>query len=156
MFKAADFPMADEIAERLRNMVPSQALGGPSPQEQQMQAAIQHLTGQVTQLQGVNTQALKELADEKARARLANDNKRGQVSVDQYRAETDRIEALHDIDPAMFLPLIRATVLQALKDQFGGSAPIGMTLPHPNTPPPMPAVPAANDASSTPTQGTAP
>ena len=61
MFKAADFPMADEIAERLRNMVPSQALGGPSPQEQQMQAAIQHLTGQVTQLQGVNTQALKEL-----------------------------------------------------------------------------------------------
>jgi hypothetical protein len=154
MFKAADFPMADEISERLHNMVPTQALGGPSPQEQQMQAAIQHLTGQLTQLQGVNSQAMKELADEKARNRLANDNKSGQVSVDQFRAETDRIEALSGIDPAMFVPLIRATVLQALKDQFGGSAPIGMALPHPNEPPAPP--PVANDPNAPPQTGTGP
>ncbi|MFK5283902.1 hypothetical protein ACI3PL_30425, partial [Lacticaseibacillus paracasei] len=35
MFRAADFPMADELYERLRRMVPPQALGeGPSPEVQ--------------------------------------------------------------------------------------------------------------------------
>jgi hypothetical protein len=145
MFKAADFPMADEIAERLHNLVPAQALGGPSPQEQQMQAAIQHLTQVNTQLQSVNAQTIKELADEKARQKIINADKSGKVSIEQFRAETDRIEALTGIDPDMFVPLIRATVLQALKDQFGGSAPIGMNLPHPNAPPaPPPLDPNAN------------
>jgi hypothetical protein len=162
MFKAADFPMADEISERLHNMVPPQALGGPSPQEQQMQAAIQHLTGQLTQLQSVNSQAMKELADEKARAKLAgernrvvNDNKIGDISIDRYKAETDRIRAMIEADPDTAIPLLRATILQSLRETHGGSAEISMTLPHPNAPPTPP--PVANDPDAPPPQtGTGP
>jgi hypothetical protein len=42
LFKAADFPMAEELAERLQRLVPPQAMGqGPSPAEQQLQQQLQ-------------------------------------------------------------------------------------------------------------------
>jgi hypothetical protein len=42
LFKAADFPMAEELAERLQRLVPPQALGqGPSPAEQQLTQQLQ-------------------------------------------------------------------------------------------------------------------
>ena len=52
-FKAADFPLADEIAERMKRMVPPQVLGvGPPPavlaMQQQMQEMQQHFTGLLT------------------------------------------------------------------------------------------------------------
>lgn len=105
LFKAADFPMADELAERLQRMVPSQALGGPTPELQQAQ-------GQIQQLQGVLQQMTEALADAK--------KKNG---VDEYKAETDRLKLASDIDPLALVPVIQQAVMQALSMQSIASHP---------------------------------
>lgn len=84
MFKAADFPGADEIAERLHRMVPGQALGTEAPpQLKQMQATLQNMqqfTGKL--LETINEQKL-ELKRREAT-----------TEVDTYKAITDRLKAL--------------------------------------------------------------
>ena len=50
LMKAADFPMADELAERMKNMVPQQALGGPSAEMQGAQAQLQQSSGVIQKL----------------------------------------------------------------------------------------------------------
>jgi len=83
MFRAADFPMADEIAERMKRMVPPQALGeGPSPQEQQLQ-------GELQKMQGLLQTMAQQLGDEKAKV-AQKDSLR---EIEWYRAETDRAAA---------------------------------------------------------------
>lgn len=67
MFRAGDFPMAEEAAERLKRMVPPQALGqGPTQNEQmlgmqlqQMQQALQATMAELTKEKG-KTQARLE------------------------------------------------------------------------------------------------
>lgn len=104
MFRAADFPMADEVSDRLRNMVPPQALGGPSPEMQAMQQ-------QIGQLSSALQNALQSLADEKKK-----------VGVEAYKAETDRLKVGSDIDPLALVPVIR----QAVMDALGGRLPEGL------------------------------
>ena len=140
-FKSADFPLADEAAERARNMLPPQALGGPP-------AALVQAQQQIQQLHGALTGATQAVADMKRKL----DDKDDKNANEQYRAETDRITSLHDIDPDMFKPLIRQVVLEALKDQFGGGAdPVSAMLPHPNAPPAPPPI----DPNAAPAQGPA-
>lgn len=80
MMQSADFPQANKAAERLRRMVPPQALGkGPSQQEQQLQI-------QVTNLQKSLDEALRRLGDEQSKA-LARDQKQ---EVSAYNAITQR------------------------------------------------------------------
>ena len=84
LFKAADFPMAEEVAERLERMVPEQAKGeGIPPEVQQMQGQIQHM-------QGLLTTTLQQLAEEKSKLK-AKDEKR---DVDAYKAITDRLDVI--------------------------------------------------------------
>jgi hypothetical protein len=148
-FKSQDFPLADEAAERAHNMLPPQALGGPSPE---MQQAMQHIQG----LTAANTNLMKELADEKTRSKLANDNKSNNNSIDAYKAETDRIAALHDINPELLRPLVSQLVIQALADKYGGSTNVmPVSLPHPNEAPPPPQQMAANDPNQPPVGATA-
>jgi hypothetical protein len=134
-FKSADFPMAEEAAERARAMLPPQATGGPPPELVQAQQQVQQLHGALV---GAN----QAVADMKRKL----DDKDDKNDTEKYRAETDRITSLHDIDPDMFKPLIRQVVLEALRDQYGGDAPpVTAVLPHPNTPPaPPPVAPDAN------------
>jgi len=106
LFRAADFAMADEVAERLRNMVPEQALGGPSPQTQEMQA-------QMGQLQNALQNAVEALADAKKRE-----------SVDQYKAETDRMKMGVDVDPLVLVPVIRQAVMEAIGQQLPSGIPV--------------------------------
>lgn len=83
LLTAADFPMADEAAARLRRMVPPQALGeGPNEQTQQLMTqlnqahqAIQHLSQEMLTLE----QKLK-----------AKDLLR---DIDAYKAQTERLKA---------------------------------------------------------------
>ena len=121
MFKAADFPMADEISERLRNMVPAQATGGPSKEMQQMQGhmeavakagqaqmeqlhqALQDKTAEMAKLEA-------QLADAKAKAA----QKTGDSELDWYKAETARMAAVGAIDPAAMKPVVRGLVSDAL------------------------------------------
>ena len=86
LFRAGDFPMADEAAERLRRMVPPQALGqGPTPGEQQLGAQVQ-------QLQKALVAAMDELANEKIKGKARLEKR----DVDVYNAITNRIKALGD------------------------------------------------------------
>lgn len=84
LFKAADFPGADEVAERYKRMIPPQALGeGASQQDQKMQEQMQ-------KMQKMLEAALTELATEKLKLK----GKDMQKDIDTYEAITKRMEAL--------------------------------------------------------------
>lgn len=85
MFKYADFPGADDIANRLKNMVPAQALGaaGASPEFHALQAQLQNM-------QKITT----TLMDELAASKLALKDKSEVREVDEYKAITDRLKTL--------------------------------------------------------------
>lgn len=117
LFQVADFPMADEIAQRLRRMVPAQALGeGPTPGMQKLQQQNQMLNQMVQEL----TAKIKSKdADEETKA--------GKNAIDAYRAETDRIDVLKDAifaDPRMASLLAQLTVQDAITE----GPPEGMDL----------------------------
>jgi hypothetical protein len=105
MFKAADFPLSQQIAERLHNMVPDKALGKPVPdpqvQELQQQLAMQH-------------QMLLKQEQELRDARSKHVSVEQQKMIDQYNAETNRMKAVGSIDPEALKPIIRELVSQAL------------------------------------------
>lgn len=86
VLKAADFPMADEAAERLKNMVPPQALGtGPSPAETQLQQQNQALHGLLSKM-------TEELTDAKSKASAATEKR----DIGAFDAVTKRLQVLLD------------------------------------------------------------
>lgn len=118
LFKAADFPMAEELAERLQRMLPPQALGqGPTPAEaqltQQLQAAQAHV-------------AL--LGERLAVAEMKLKGRDEQKDIDAYEAVTDRLGTLLNAEKTdsayasgmELRALIRSMVNDAL--QSGGMA----------------------------------
>ena len=86
LVRSADFELAEEAARRLRRMVPKEALGeGPSQSEQQMQMQVQQLTSLLTG-------AMRELSEEKLKAK-GREQKR---DVEAYNAITNRLKAMFD------------------------------------------------------------
>jgi hypothetical protein len=86
LFRAAEFPMAEEAAERLRRMVPKEALGqGPTQAEQE-------LMGQVQQLTEMLKSSMEQLAVEKGK----NQARLEKREVDVYNAITQRLKVLGD------------------------------------------------------------
>jgi len=84
MFRAADFPMADELAERLKKTIPPDILGeAPPPQ----MVALQQ---QVAQLHGTLMQTMEALANEKG----SRSRQEQQKEIDVYKAVTDRMAVL--------------------------------------------------------------
>lgn len=84
LFKVADFPMAMEIAERLRRTIPANILGeGPPPELQAMQQ-------QFEQLQGAFGEAMQALADKSKEHEIDEQQKQ----IDVYKAITDRLDTL--------------------------------------------------------------
>lgn len=87
---AADFPLAAEAAERLKRMVPPQALGeGGNPQVMMLQKQVQ-ASGQLT---ASLSQKLVEL-----QSKLST--KDAQKQVDIYKAITDRLDVLLKTKPS--------------------------------------------------------
>ena len=86
---AADFPMAEQAAERLKRMVPPQALGETNGQVQQLQQELQAAQA----LSGSMAQKLVDLQS-KLRAKDV------QKDVDIYKAITDRIDVLIQTHPS--------------------------------------------------------
>ncbi len=80
--KNADFPESDKIEERLRNMLPPQALGGASPQMQEMQQQLQ-------QAGAMNTKLLQQIAEDK----LTIKHLTVKHDIDLYKANTDAFKA---------------------------------------------------------------
>lgn len=107
LFKSGDFAMADDIAERLRRMVPPQALGdGPSEQEQQLQAQNEQLTQTLTD-------TLQALADKSKEHEIEEQQKQ----IDVYEAISKRIDVLlknQQQDQTALATVVAQTVIQAL------------------------------------------
>lgn len=86
---AADFPMAEQAAERLKRMVPPQALGETNGQVQQLQQELQA----AQQLSASMAQKLVEL-------QMKIKDKDVQKDVDIYEAITKRIDVLLKTNPS--------------------------------------------------------
>ncbi len=88
-FRSGDFKLADEAANRLRRMIPPQALGqGPSQQEQQLTEQIKLLTTEFTKSQ-----------DEVIKLKLKLTGKEELRDIEGYDAETKRMQALQKLLP---------------------------------------------------------
>lgn len=105
--RAADFPMADELAERFKNSIPPNILGeGPSPELQEAQAQIQQLQAQLQA-------AMQAAADNDQKA----EDKAMKNEIDAFRATTDRLEALLEkLDPVQAALMAQQAVTAALSD----------------------------------------
>lgn len=84
MFRAGDFPMAEEAAERLKRMVPPQALGQGPTQNEQM------LGQQLQQMQQALQATMDELAKEKGKSQARLEKR----EVEVYDAITKRLDIL--------------------------------------------------------------
>jgi hypothetical protein len=97
LFKAADFPGAEEVARRIRATIPQNILNGqpgPSPQDAEMQKQMQ--------AQG---DMIQKLSQELAKAKLDKSIDQQQKEIDVYKAVTDRL--------AVTLPLITSPAEKA-------------------------------------------
>lgn len=112
LFKVADFPLADEIAERLKP--------GMDPQAQAAITALQ------TQLQKQN-KTLGETMQLLSEQSIKIKQKDSKSIVDEFNADTDRAKMLLDaatkVDPAQAMEMIREmaqqAVQQAMQDNLG-------------------------------------
>lgn len=103
VFRAMDFPGAQEIANRLKRMVPPQALGIVDPQVIQLQQQIQQ-----------QQQIMETMAKELQVAQWKAESIAMQKDIDYYKAETERFKAAGAIDPAAIKPIIREMVSELL------------------------------------------
>lgn len=106
LFKAADFPMADEVAERLHRTIPPQILGeGPTPQEADMHQKMQQMEQMINHL----SQALQD-------ARSTQGREDAHLNIDAYKAETERIKAVApDMAPEMIAAIAAHLVAETLR-----------------------------------------
>lgn len=89
LLQAMDFDEAQEAAQRLKRMVPPQALGsGPTQQEQQLTQQVQLLTSSLSK-------SLSELG----MAKIKLKGKEELRDIDVYQKETDRLKVLLDKMP---------------------------------------------------------
>ncbi len=110
LLQAMDFKEAREAAQRLKRMVPPQALGnGPSQAEQEMQQQIQALQqGLAEALQEIGKQEIKLVGKEELR------------DIQAYGEETKRLSALKDSLP-LDMEGLKSLVSQIVKDAQAGS-----------------------------------
>jgi hypothetical protein len=84
-----DWPGADEIAERLKRMVPKEALGDNGGLPPQLQQFIQEGQAMITAL----TQQVETLKNDRTADLMNAETKRTEAATGQFEAETDRMEA---------------------------------------------------------------
>ena len=112
LFKVADFPLADEIAERLKP--------GMAPEAQK---AIEALQVQLQKQNKLLAEAMQALTEERLKVKA----KDASAVVEEFNADTQRAKMLLDaatkVDPALAMEMIkameRATIGQALQDNLG-------------------------------------
>jgi hypothetical protein len=106
LFKAADFPMADEVAERLHRTIPAEILGeGPTPAEADMHQKMQQMEQMINHL----SQALQD-------ARSTQGREDAHVQIDAYKAETDRLKAIApDMAPELIAAIAAHLVAETLR-----------------------------------------
>lgn len=142
--KNLDWPGADEIAERLKKMLPAQ-LQGQDPQAQAAQQQVQQLTQALQQMQ-------QQVNDKNADRQVDMDKNR----IDAYNAETNRLKVTAPaMGPQEIQLLVLQTVQQLLQspDILPGSPAMQPQQPSaPNSDPP-PQQPAPNQPQQPPQGG---
>lgn len=114
IMKAADFPMADELAERLGRLVPAAVKGdAPPPEVQQMQQQMQQMGGM-----------LQKMAQELERAKYDGSIEQQKIQIDSYKAETDRMKVAPP-DPEQIAALTVQLLMQAMNTPLPTGAPPG-------------------------------
>ena len=98
MVKALDWPQSDEIAERLKAMVPQQATGGLPPELQQQidegQQRLQQLEAENAQLKDKSQLDMAKLQADVENTKMQAELERAKLQLDQYRAQTERMAAI--------------------------------------------------------------
>ncbi len=112
MVKALDWPQAEEIAERLKAMLPQQINGGPPPELQQM---IEQGQQQIQQLQQENQQLKGKSQLDQMKMELD----RQKLQIEAYKAETERMAA--DAQMAGPLPPQASPIAINMPEQVGGA-----------------------------------
>ena len=145
LMQAMDFREADEAAQRLKRMIPPQALGqGPSQSEQQLQQ-------QVIQLRGLLEKSLAQIAKDKLKLAGREELR----DIEAYNAETQRFAALSDslmLDQGGIKQVVEQLVHEALANHLDPVAAVRADA-NGNTPPPapppeeLPPMPGARKAS---------
>ena len=108
LLKSMDFDEAQEAAQRLKRMVPPQALGqGPTPTEQQLQQTVAALQA-----------ALSKSLERQGKDQLKLVGKDQMRDIDSYKAETDRMKVLAPMAPEEFQSLVVQLVQDALQTQL--------------------------------------
>lgn len=106
MFKAADFPMADELAERWSRTIPPAVKGdGPPPEVQQMQQQMQAMQNAVAAL----NEKLNDKSDE--------------MRIRAYDADTKRLSAIGNSGPAITPDQVRPIFIQLMAEMLQGGSP---------------------------------
>lgn len=108
LFKVAEFPLADEIAERLKP--------GMAPEAQKAISGLQVQLQKQNKLLGETMQALTE-------ERLKVKAKDANADIDSYKADTDRLKALQPMlgdDPMGVRVLVHQLVREALANPLNG------------------------------------
>lgn len=101
MVKAMHLPQSEEIAERLKAMMPPQLNGGPAPEIAQQ---IQDMQAELAKLQQENQQLKTDQQSDMARAGIdarKTDLDAEKIRIEAYKAETERMQA----EQAMAAPL---------------------------------------------------
>lgn len=114
MFKAADFPMADEIAERLAKMLPPQLkdeAGNEVEQLRQQVAELSQLPPMLQQMQDHIAQLEREreakLIDAQSRMAIAHEQEETKRRADLTNAEIELLKlAEPQLDPAVLEPMV--------------------------------------------------
>jgi hypothetical protein len=144
LWKAADFPMADQVAERYERTMPPELRSDDDPikgMQQQLQQMQQGLQEAVTRGQKAEAEALelKRKLDGKVienNAKVAIEQ--GAQRIEAYKAETDRMATLGPaIDPQAIAAMAAQLVMQTLSgptldDATQGGMPQGDMQPPPD------------------------
>lgn len=110
----SDFPGADDLAERLKRGLPANYKPGPDPQ---VQALTQHVQAITQHGQQLAQQADAEIAHLKAQVALMTEQakeKGGKLTIEDYKAETDRLAAVTAADPTVAKVLVRSMLSDLL------------------------------------------
>jgi hypothetical protein len=120
MYLAADFPLADKIAERFKRQIQATSpwLLDPNAQNPMLTQLQQEVSDKTTQIQELlqklaETQIKVKRHDEQLRAK---DEKRG---IDAYDAESRRIAALGNAVGDVGLDVLRPVIRQVLSEMLG-------------------------------------
>jgi len=124
LWKSADFPLADELAERWSRIIPKNITGeAPAPEVQQMQQTIEQLQNTIVELN-------KKLTD-----------KDGDLNVKEYDATTRRISAIGNSGPAITPEQIAPVFHQLLMQMLSNGSPEQPQAGFEQAPEPRPMMP---------------